>query len=317
MMDNKKTNQEIQKSAIKVHSHLVNTGMTAVSNKTNIICLKSSIFMKAYEIKILNPDSRIKKEIIEYLCANLAQSRISYNSVQDRMILSAFFDEQDIEAAYYKFEKFEKEMDIFSNSRIDIQNMDIKNLLKTISVNFDKQNKKLSAKEILITRGSFKTKILPSLKSTDENILYESASGKYVTSLCCMQYPEKGVNLSAFLKLLKDCEIQSTLELFRYSEDEWQMYCNYLAKRYNTRIDVDKQRIPVTTGMAFVIKHTDKEKLDECVDKFINYAKEQNYVISPVFKQTKALYEDIGALGTMPRCQKMRNTNINVVKELL
>lgn len=86
-MDNKKTNQEILKSEEKVHSHLGNTRMTAISNKTNIICLKSSIYMKAYEIKNLNTDSRIKKEIIEYLCANLAQSRISYNSVQDRMIL--------------------------------------------------------------------------------------------------------------------------------------------------------------------------------------------------------------------------------------
>ena len=316
-MDNKKTNQEILKSEEKVHSHLGNTRMTAISNKTNIICLKSSIFMKAYEIKILNTDSRIKKEIIEYLCANLAQSRISYNSVQDRMILSAFFDGQDIEAAYYMFQKFEKEMETFSNGRLDIENMDIKSLLETISVNFDKETKKISTKEILITRGSFKTKILPSLKSTDENILYDSASGKYVASLCCLQYSEKGVNLSGFLEKLENCEIQSALELFRYSEDEWQMYCNYLAKRYNTHIDADKQRIPVTTGMAFVIKHTDKEKLDEYVDKFMNYAKKQNYVISPVFKQTEELYKDIGALGIMPRCQKMRNTNINVVKELL
>lgn len=316
-MDSKKTNQEILKSAVKVHSHLENTGMTAVSNKTNIICLKSSIFMKVYEIKILNPDSSIKKEIIEYLCAKLAQSRISCNSVQDKMILSAFFDGQDIEAAYYKFEKFEKGIEVFSSNRFDIRNMDIKSLLETISVNFDKENKKISAKEILITRGSFKTKVLPSIKSIDENILYESASGKYVTCLCCMQYSEKGVNISTFLKLLKDCEIQSSLEIFRYSENEWQMYCNYLAKRYNTHIDADKQRIPVTTGMAFVIKHTDKEMLDEYVDKLINYARKQNYVISPVFKQTEALYKDIGALGIMPRCQKMRNTNINVVKELL
>lgn len=316
-MDNKKTNQEILKSAVKVHSHLGNTRMTAVSNKTNIICLKSSVFMKSYEIKIVNSDSRIKKEIIEYLCANLAQSRISYNSVQDRMILSAFFDGQDLEVAYYKFQKFEKEMETFSNGRFDIKNMDITSLLETISVNFDKEDKKISAKEILITRGSFKIKILPTIKSTGENILYESESGKYVTCLCCMQYSEKGVDFSAFLKLLKDCEIQSSLEIFRYSEDEWRRYCAYLSKRYNTQINVDKQRIPVTAGMAFAVKHTDKEKLREYVDELINYAKKQNYIISPVFKQTEALYEDIGTLGIMPRCQKMRNTNINVVKELL
>lgn len=297
-----------------------NTGILAINETYNILCLENNRYLKIYMLKTALGTTERKEAFVRGV-NNVTHNRMRISSfcvideakITSYLFLTVFFEGLSHDNVISQVQDFENNfnLQLIEPLQLNVEACKIEDVMRCVHLNYTGEMKKYDKDTILSTKSNWMQDVFVSPNKVHKGIFNNEY--KFGKCFIAKQLPENIQELSDMYKSLNGT-VYFSVDIQHYTDEEKHVYFYDLNSKYNSRKDNQNDEIVNYTYLLSIMN--DKENLSEMEQKIKDMFLKNNIYLVPAMGREKKIFDSICTLGVLDYTS-MENGNIEAVCNLL